>query len=553
MVSLQTGLEAQGQQATDQPSPAPGARKEVPKGGAIRGKVIGADTGDGLKKVTLVLRATQAQGGDQPASTQTDADGEYRFEDVKPGKYSLSARRNGYVDSIYGQKSVNLYSQTGGITLDVRAGDSLNSINFKMIRGGAVEGRIVDSDNEPVARAFVQAARYASLQGKRRLVPAGMAFTDDRGHFRLFNIPPGLYYLRAAYRTIDMPETGLGSALTYYPGVATPQEASKIQVRAGRELTGMDITLSEAEAFSVSGRAIGPDGKPFPNAYIHVVQFPYGEIITGNNWAQSNVGGEFRLKGLFPGKYLITAGAERDEKRLDSSLIVEITNNNIEGVMLTLGEGTEVSGRVQSEGQKGSLEFLRLRVSLDANIDNPSGFFARGGEVKEDATFRLTGIPEMIGTFKVTGLRGNYFLQSVRVDGREVTDTPIEIKGNNPLEGVEIIISAQGASLNGIVKLEEQGPPVKGATVLVFPVALERRGTDSRFVKTSQSDQQGHYSIQGLPPGEYFISALKSLEGGLESDEAFLKELQKTSTRVRLELGEAREEPLIAQETPEFE
>ncbi len=72
--------------------------------------------------------------------------------------------------SIYGQKPTNLFSQTGGITLDVRAGESLNSINLKLIRGGVVEGRIVDSDNEPVARAFVQAARYASLQGKRRLV-----------------------------------------------------------------------------------------------------------------------------------------------------------------------------------------------------------------------------------------------------------------------------------------------------------------------------------------------------------------------------------------------
>ncbi len=137
----------------------------------------------------------------------------------------------------------------------------------------------------------------------------------------------------------------------------TPQEASKIQVSAGRDLTGMDMTLGEAEAFSVSGRAIGPDGKPFANAFIHVVQFPWGEIISGNNWTQSNAGGEFKLKGLFPGKYLITAGAERDEKRLDSNLIVEITNNNIEGVVLTLGEGTEISGRVETEGQKGSWNF----------------------------------------------------------------------------------------------------------------------------------------------------------------------------------------------------
>ena len=42
----------------------------------------------------------------------------------------------------------------------------------------------------------------------------------------------------------------------------------------------------------------------------------------------------------------------------------------------------------------------------------------------------------MMGTFKVTGLRENFFLKSVRVDGREMIDTPIEIKGNSPLEGV---------------------------------------------------------------------------------------------------------------------
>ncbi len=124
--------------------------------------------------------------------------------------------------------------------------------------------------------------------------------------------------------------------------------------------------------------------------------------------------------------------------------------------------------------------------------------------MKEDATFRLTGIPEMMGTFKVTGLRGNFFLKSVRVDGREVTDTPIEIKGNSPLEGVEIVVSAQGASLSGVVKSEEQGPPVKGATVVVFPVDPEIRGVHSRFVKSTQSDQQGHYSVQGLPAGRIF-------------------------------------------------
>ena len=139
------------------------------------------------------------------------------------------------------------------------------------------------------------------------------------------------------------------------------------------------------------------------------------------------------------------------------------------------------------------------------------------------------------------------------MNGREITDSPVEFKSSSPLEGVEIAISSQGASLDGIVKVEEQGPPVKGATVVVFPVDPELRGVHSRFVKSTQTDQQGHYTIQGLPPGEYFLSGLKSVEGGLESDEAFLKELQKTSTKVRLETGESKNESLVAEVAPEIE
>ena len=99
IVSLQADLQGQDQQTTDQPSPALGARKEAPKGGTIRGKVIGADTGDGLKESHPGSAEHPSARGDQPTSTQTDANGEYQFEDVKPGKYSLSARRNGYVDT----------------------------------------------------------------------------------------------------------------------------------------------------------------------------------------------------------------------------------------------------------------------------------------------------------------------------------------------------------------------------------------------------------------------------------------------------------------------
>ena len=70
-------------------------------------------------------------------------------------------------------------------------------------------------------------------------MPTDMALTDDRGHYRLFNIPPGMYYLSAVYQAFEVPEGDSGSPPTYYPGVMTLQEASKIQVSAARDLTGI--------------------------------------------------------------------------------------------------------------------------------------------------------------------------------------------------------------------------------------------------------------------------------------------------------------------------
>ena len=558
IVSLHGNLQGQGQQTTDQPSPALGARKEAPKGGTIRGNVIGTDTGAGLRKVTLMLKSTQAQTGDKPTTTQTDVSGEFRFEAIKPGKYTLSAFRNGYVNQVYGQKSINLnpFSQTGGITLDVRPGETLNSVNLKLIRGGAVEGRILDADNEPVARTFVQVSSYTSFQGKRRLMPTGMATTDDRGHYRIFNIPPGMYYLSAVYHAFEIPEGDSGSPPTYYPGVMTLQEASKIQVSAARDLTGLDMILAEGESYSVSGKIVGSDGKPILSAWINPVRVPLSDFFFFALMSSTDAQGEFKLKGLLPGKYRLSAGTQREGKQLAGNAIVEVSNSDIEGVLIALGEGIEITGRVVIEGQNASLELRRLRVSLMADLDSGGGDFmggTAGSEVKEDLTFRLANVSEMAGYFRVSGLTGNLFLKSVHVDGQEMTDTPIEIKGSSPIEGVEIIISSQGASLNGLVKAEEQGPPVKGATVMAFPADPESRGVHSRFVKTAQTDQQGIYTLQGLPPGEYFLSALKSVEGGLESDEAFLKQLQKISTKVLLETGETKTESLIAVDAPEIE
>ena len=90
-------------------------------------------------------------------------------------------------------------------------------------------------------------------------------------------------------------------------------------------------------------------------------------------------------------------------------------------------------------------------------------------------TFRLVNLPEMEGRFQVFGIKENAFVKSIRMDGREVLDQVVEIKASSRIEGVEIVISPEGASVRGVVCQEENGPVVKGATVIIFPADIEKR------------------------------------------------------------------------------
>ena len=233
--------------------------------GIIKGKILANNSEIPLRKVILSLRTAQSRNREQPKTTRTNDSGEYEFKGVKPGKYVLRATRNGYIPQNYGQQSDNFLTQRimSGTPLTVRADEILEGINFKLIRGGVVEGRVVDQDSEPLSRVRVLLSRYGSFQGQRRLLPVGTDQTDDRGQYRIFDVTPGSYYLSANLSS----RFGRNSARpsfpsTYYPGVLNPQEAIKVEVLSGNEIGGYDITLIETLSYSVTGQILQSDGEP---------------------------------------------------------------------------------------------------------------------------------------------------------------------------------------------------------------------------------------------------------------------------------------------------
>ena len=525
--------------------------------GAIQGTVLAADGGSPLAKATVSLRKSGSRGGNSQRTARTGARGEYDFSDLAAGKYVLSVMRNGYLPQNYGQKRIQAFrGRPGGTPLTLGEGQVLDGIDFKLTRGGVVEGRVADQDYEPLSRVAVTLSGYQTFQGERALVPVGRAQTDDRGQFRLFDIPPGSYFLsatpggfpffgRRGRRRQSFPPT-------YYPGVPSLEQATKVEVSAGGEVGGFHLTLIESHTYSVSGRVLAADGSPAQSVRIITVNQSGPGQVSLRGGTTTDLQGVFKVAGLLPGKHRLIARRGRREEPQIASASVEVIDRDIQGLTLGLGSGASITGRIVSESQESVLDWRRVEVVTRPAAGGRRGMMFGGGEarVEEDFSFRISNLPGGLYRFSVSLPPGNHYVESIRTEGQDIIDRLVEMSDHDHLSGVEVRVSPEGSRISGMVESEEDGKPVDGATVLVFAANPQHRGSFSRFTRTTQTDQAGRFFLQGLAPAEYLVCALVEHEPGRESELEYLNGLEGDSTTIDLSAGEMSRKTLVALQAP---
>jgi protocatechuate 3,4-dioxygenase beta subunit len=527
--------------------------------GAIQGAVLAADGGSPLAKATVSLRKSGSRGGGSQRTARTDARGEYEFRDLEAGKYQLSVMRNGYLPQNYGQKRVQAFrGRPSGTPLTLGDGRVLDGIDFNLIRGGVVEGRVADQDYEPLSRVAVTLSGYQTVQGERTLVPVARAQTDDRGQFRLFDIPPGSYFLSATRGGAFPFFRGGGRRRqsfppTYYPGVPSLEQATKVEVSAGGEVGGFHLTLIESHTYSVSGRVLAADGSPAQSVRIITVN-QSGPAVASfrGGGTTTDLQGAFKVAGLLPGKHRLIAFRGRREEPQIASALVEVIERDIQGLTLALGSGASITGRIVSENEEPALDWRRISVETRPAEGGRRGrvFGGRGARVEEDLSFRISNLPGGLYRFSVSLPPGNHYVESIRAEGQDIFDRLLELNDHDHLSEVEVRVSPEGSQISGMVESEEDGQPVDGATVLVFAADPQQRGSVSRFTRTTQTDQAGRFSLQGLAPAEYLVCALVEHEPGRESEPEYLNGLEGDSTTIDLSAGEMSSKTLVALQAP---
>ena len=132
-----------------------------------------------------------------------------------------------------------------------------------------------------------------------------------------------------------------------------------------------------------------------------------------------------------------------------------------------------------------------------------------------------------------------WFLKSVLLEGKDVTDTPLEFTTAFEGKSAEIVLTQRRSAVSGVVT-DDRGQPTRDYVAVLFPEDEEQWTPFSRFIAVGRPDQQDRFSLTGLPPGRYLMQAVDYLEPGEERDPETFKRLRTGATSFSLSDGESR-------------
>lgn len=530
----------------------------------VEGQVVAAGTGQPLKKARVILSREKGRG--KPQVVVTDAGGRFRLTDIEPGRYRLSVNRNGYVSQQYGQRRPN----RPGAILSLAPGQHLREIDFRLLRHSVISGSVYDEDGEPVLGAEVEALRFRYARGRRRLLPTQRTATNDLGEYRLYGLAPGRYYVSALYTpgmTVVVANMGRMAAMstgaseqdrsyvpTFYPGTSDPARASPVEVRAGDEVPGVDLTLLPTRTVRVRGRVFNSiTGEHNRNIAVYLMPRDHGSgIFPFHNSARSvDREGRFEIEGVRPGSYFLTATYfdSEEEESYEARRAIEVGDSDVEDITLVIEQGVELQGRIHVEGvaltsrqeqgiggEEAPEEFpiREIEVYLTSYDDVLILPRPRAGRPKADGSFRIEKVSPMLYRVNLNPLSGDYYLKAARAGGKDVLEAGLDLTGGAPPNPLEITISAAGGRIDGAVLTEEQ-EGFGGASVVL--VSEERRRDQRRFYKTTTTDQHGRFTLRGIPPGDYKLFAWEEIERGAYRDPAFLRRYEEQGELVEVEEG----------------
>lgn len=370
-----------------------------------------------------------------------------------------------------------------------------------------IEGQVVDGvTGSPLRKAILTLRRMDPIPGQLGLLSTYGTTSDTGGKFAMKDLEPGKYMLsvtRSGYVNMQYGARGPNK-----PGVT-------LSLNRAQQLKEVNFRLTPHGV--ISGRIVDEDGDPVSAVFVQAQSYRYfaGKkqlMSTGGN--STNDLGEFRIYGLGPGKYYLSASyGNAGLPIIDRSA----TPQPDEDYVVTYYPGTIDAGRA-----------VQLDVTPGAQLSNITMSLSRARTVRVSGRVTMSGIDagpspmvmlaprgvtffgvsnrptplDRAGKFEIRGVTpGSYWLTANLSQGNKTYSArqPVDV-GSSNIDNVMLSIGS-GAHVTGVVRIDGE----TSTSLTSIRVTLQSRepgGLMGRIPNGNLKDD-GSFDLENVPPDRY--------------------------------------------------
>jgi len=480
---------------------------------SLSGSVLNSQTGEpvggALATLSILNLASVNNQANRPKpivrEAAADSTGRFQFDNLPEGSYMLTADRPGFWPGF-----------TSG---DLHGNASNLAVRISPL--GVIAGKVRDQYGEPVMGVNVVAMSVQVLDGRRTLNASRTAISNDLGAFRIWDLSPRKYYVKAKGTSGRPFEEGESFAPVYTGGAEDFNSAQPITIAPGTNATA-DISVVLQPAVKIKSEL--RNFVPYKGAKFELLRGSEDPVL-----ARSSVNpttGAFEIQDVVPGAYKLRVTQDLAEKMTRAELPITAKQTDLEDVILTLLPGLTVSASTHGPAFSGTT--VCNMILYPTTLESAPPILLSGG-----ASPQATDV-----------MPGTYFVYA------KCTGSPTSmISGSTDLMAnhywtilpgvvpppIEVTVAEGGGTITAKIAVEESAADITTMSgALLVPLFPTVAGPQLTPLALFGSPQRGiSFSLIGLAPGDYTLYLLR--DGNVEyRDPAYLQSLT-GGTPVRVE------------------
>ena len=503
--------------ALAQPLPIPQDMAEGPPGASNSGSLSGRVTSDSGRPIigahVTIRQVSSPISTTAPNKTRTDKDGRFKIGALPNASYTVSASSPGYFAS---EESANLGVKVYGLG---------ESVNIVLVKGGVITGTITSATATPLAAINVRAIKVADPHGGKVARTFSIERqSDDRGIYRIYGLEPGDYIVVAGVATERSVNYYRNQVPTYHPA-GSLSTARKIQVEAGFENTGIDITLRNETAYSISGTILSSPTNSVANVSIGLFDATSGVSVYDTSLLMDKEREDFAIRGVRDGEYELLVQCSSCLPPSFSVSRIKVEGGDISNLNVNLERVGSATGRIEVEttdaGSKGcegvdkhALGTHEIKGELDlTKAVAPSVVLPKvvDSKVNKGGEFALNNLRRGLYRLKVKPASDDLYLKSaalIKNSGsrerlRDLANDGLLVKPGDEIRDIVVTLAYGAALVKGKV-ITEAGHQLSGVHLYLVPAETKYADAVSLYAETTVN-ADGTFRFANITPGNYLV------------------------------------------------